>query len=104
MFDGAERFGVRSNKEKLFFQNRFVAVEFDVGKFPEMSIDHSGGTLSDEKFFLSFHDERDEVAGGWGNSFFEIRKFLDAIFPMRDAKLFHRTDRAFCLARCANQC
>ena len=79
------------------------AVEFDVGKFPEVCVDYAGGSLADEKLAAIFYDERGEAAGGGGGALVEIGKFVDALVLKRETMARDGTTLAFWVARGANE-
>ena len=76
---------------------------FDVWEFPQMRVDDSGRSLTDEESAISLGDERDEMPVGRFYPFTEIRQFFNAIFAEGNAEFSDRTNLALRLARRAYQ-
>lgn len=62
-----------------------VGSDFDVREFPEVSVDHSGGPLADEKISFVLTNKRDESAGSGGNLGTEIGQLINEAAAVRGA-------------------
>jgi hypothetical protein len=77
--------------------------KFDIREFPQMRVDNSGGPLADKKFPVSLDDERNKSSSGCLLTLSQIRQFLHAFLPERDAQFFYGTNPAPRIARRADQ-
>lgn len=82
---------------------REVGVYFEVGEFPEVCIDDTGGALGDEEAVLMFDNEGEEFSLGCGSAFAEVGKRFDFASVVGDAILTHGTDETLRLAWGADQ-